>query len=68
MTVDVGTGDFTRYVRVHTGRALIAVSRHLSRVGARLLGHPSAGSERVIERAALQIVRDSPSQSRRYGA
>lgn len=35
-------------VRATTGRALIAAGRHLSRTGARLLGHPSAEKVRPL--------------------
>lgn len=59
MTTRTGAGDFRRTIAVHTGRTLIRLSRHLSRVGAHLLGHPSARSERVVERTPLQIVRDA---------
>ncbi len=41
MTV-TGTGDLYHTARVHAGRALISLSRHLSRTGARLIGHPSS--------------------------
>ncbi len=44
MTV-TGTGDLYHTARVHAGRALISLSRHLSRTGARLIGHPCVGAD-----------------------
>lgn len=37
--------DLARFVRDLLGRSLLAASRHLSRYGARLVGHPSAGEK-----------------------
>ncbi len=58
VTVSTGTGDLYRTARVHAGRALISVSRHLSRAGARLIGHPSASE--LVERPPLRLVAGRP--------
>lgn len=59
MTVRTGAGDLRRTVAVHTGRTLIRLSRHLSRVGAHLLGHPSGRAERQTLRTVSHAATDA---------
>lgn len=42
--------DLRRAVRDATARTLLAASRVLARLAARMVGHPSARQERVVQR------------------
>lgn len=48
--------NLRRAATIALGRALLVVSRRLARAGARLVGHPSAQAERVVQRPPLRVV------------